>query len=338
MGIIRAVTGSVGSVLEEQWREFFSCDAMDMDTLMRRGVKHVSAGSANTRRDDNVVTNGSVLLVADGQCVIAVSQGKVIDVCAEPGEHIFVDPAHPGGIKGFLNDVGRRVSFGGGDIQPVTHRIYYLNILECMNNVYYTPEPVPVRLADANIGLDMDAAVLLGGMYSYRVADPEKLYRLLIGNIGSVWRREQLTGQMTAELLSALGPALSQLAAQGIRPYQVPEHVPQLRDALRDEMSRGWCGAHGLEIVSLSLSSFRLLDAAALHSVQYAGMLRDESMAAATLVEATAEAMQSAASNSSGRPFPAVFTAGTDAGWTCSCGQKNTGKFCSECGKPKPSE
>lgn len=340
MGIIRAFSGAMGSVMEEQWKEIFSCDSMDMNTLMRRGTKLVSDRSANTRKDDNVLTNGSLLLVADGQCVIVVSQGRIVDVCAEPGEHIFQDSSQPGGVKGFLGEVGRRVAFGGGDIQTVTHRVYYVNMKECMGVPFSTPAPVPFRMSDRNTTLDMDASVMLGGMYSYRVSDPVKLYKLLIGNIEGTYTRDRLSGQMTSQLLTCLQTSFSRLSALGLRPYQLPEHTDRLREALRETMSGGWCGEHGLEIVSLSLSSFRIPDAAEIRALQQTAVLRDRSMASAVLTGAAASAVKSAASNRSGNWLSMALMGKTpeQQEWICRCGTVSKGKFCPECGRKRPAE
>ena len=86
MGLIKAITGSVGGVLADQWKEFFYCDALSADVLVRRGSKRISGRSSNTTGNDNVISNGSGIAVADGQCMIIVDQGKIVEVCAEPGE------------------------------------------------------------------------------------------------------------------------------------------------------------------------------------------------------------------------------------------------------------
>ena len=72
MGLIKAITGAVGGVLADQWKEFFYCDALDSDTLMVKGQKRVSGRSSNTRGSENVISNGSGIAVADGQCMIIV--------------------------------------------------------------------------------------------------------------------------------------------------------------------------------------------------------------------------------------------------------------------------
>jgi membrane protease subunit (stomatin/prohibitin family) len=298
MGILKATVGAVHSVKEELWREFFYCDTMTDDTILLRGEKRVGKHSANTRKDDNMLTNGSILSVADGQCVLVVKQGKVIDFCQEPGEHVFEDPEQ-GGIKGFFREVGRRIAFGGGDIQPTVYRVYYMNTREITGLSFQTREAVPFRVRDESSGLDLDTALRLGGCFSYRVSDPVKLYRTVIGNVTGRFTREDLTAHMRASLLQGLQPALARLSGRGLRPYELPGRVPELCEALREQMNAGWCGEHGLELVSLALDSCVSADGELVQAAQEAVMLTDPAMAAAVLTQAAAEALPAAAANGS---------------------------------------
>lgn len=294
MGLLKAVHGAVGSVLEEQWKEFFVCDALRDDTLLVRAHKHIGKYSANTRKDDDVLTNGSILSVADGQCVLVVKQGKVVDFCAEPGEHVFEDPEQRG-LKGFFKEIGRRVAFGGGDIQPVVYRVYYLNTKEITGVPFRSARPIPFRARDGATTLDLDASVRLSGCFSYRVSDPVKLYKTIIGNVSGRFGREELNSHMQAELSACMQAALGRVAERGLRPSQLPGQTEMLCDALREQMRAGWCGEHGLELVSLALDSFTAGDQELIQSAQHAAMLQNPQMAAAELTQATAEALEGAA-------------------------------------------
>ena len=75
MGLIKAGIGAIGGVLADQWKEFFYCDALPTDVLVRKGQKRISGRSSNTKASDNVISNGSGIAVADGQCMIIVEQG-----------------------------------------------------------------------------------------------------------------------------------------------------------------------------------------------------------------------------------------------------------------------
>ena len=302
MGILKATLTAAHSVKEEMWREFFCCDAMTDDTILLRGVKRVSEHSANTRKDDEMLTNGSILSVTDGQCVLVVKQGKVIDFCREPGEHVFEDPEQKG-LKGYFRELGRRIAFGGGDVQPAVYRVYYMNTKEITGLAFQTPEAVPFRVRDERTGLDLDSALGLGGCFSYRVSDPVKLYKTVIGNVAGRFNRAELAAHMRAALLQSLQPALARLSASGLRPNEIPSHVPELCEALRERMNEGWCGEHGLELASLALDSCVPADLGTVQTAQEAAVLTDPAMAAAALTQAAAEALPAAAAHSP-RPAP----------------------------------
>lgn len=58
MGLIKAGMGALSSVLADQWKEFFYCDAMDMDTLVVKGQKRITKHSSNNYGSDNIISNG----------------------------------------------------------------------------------------------------------------------------------------------------------------------------------------------------------------------------------------------------------------------------------------
>ena len=136
MGLIKAITGAVGGVLADQWKEFFYCDALDSDTLMVKGQKRVSGRSSNTKGSENVISNGSGIAVADGQCMIIVDQGKIVEFCAEPGQFTYDTSTEPSIFTGDLDDaimdtfqdIGRRFTYGGDTGKD--QRVYYFNTKE----------------------------------------------------------------------------------------------------------------------------------------------------------------------------------------------------------------
>jgi membrane protease subunit (stomatin/prohibitin family) len=291
MGIIRAITSSLGSVAKEQWKEAFFMDALPVDVLMTRGHKHVSGRSANDRIDDEVITSGSLLSVADGQALVVVSHQKVVDVVTEPGEHIFVDPDRPAGPVGYFRDVLDRVGFGGGDIQPHRHRVYYINTKECHGNAFETPAPVLIRVRDDNMDADFDLSVSLAGVYSYRVEDPAALYRA-IGNVAERFERKDLKPQLDAEIVAALSAAVGTLFQSGIRPHELPKHTNDLAAAAADAVRDSFLRRFGLSLLSIAFDKLQIEEIWMLKNAQRAAILRDPAMAAATLVDATAEALK----------------------------------------------
>ena len=305
MGLIKAIAGAAGGVLADQWKEYFYCEALEAEVLMTKGLKRVSGRSSNTKGSDNIISNGSVIAVADGQCMIIVEQGKVVDLCAEPGEYVYDFSTEPSifcgslsqGIKDVFKNIGKRFTFGGEP--PKDQRVYYFNTKELVGNKYGTAAPVPFRVVDRNIGLDVDIAVRCFGEYSYRITNPILFYTNIAGNVGDYYTRENLDSQMKTELLTALQPAFAKISEMGIRYSAVPGHAQELGNILNEELSAKWRDLRGIEIVSFGVSSLKASeeDEKMIKELQRNAALRDPTMAAAHLTGATAAAMQSAAAN-----------------------------------------
>lgn len=291
MGVIRAIASTFGSIAKEQWKEAFFMDALPIEILMARGHKRVSGRSANDRADDEVITSGSLLSVADGQALVVVSHGKVVNVITDPGEHEFIDPDRPAGPVGFFRIVIERVGFGGGDVQPFRDRVYYINTKECHGNRFEMPAPVTIRARDDNMDADFDLSVSLAGVYSYRVEDPSALYRA-IGNVAEQYRREELKPQLDAEIVSALGTAVGELFRSGIRPHELPAHVNDLAAYAVDAVRESFLKRFGLGTLSIAFDTLMIHEIRMLKNAQRAAILRDPEMAAATLIDATAEALR----------------------------------------------
>ena len=377
MGLIKAAMGSVGGVLADQWKEFFYCDSMPENIMAMKGQKRVSGRSSNTKGEENIITTGAGIAVADGQCMIIVEQGKLLDLCAEPGQYTFDMGGEPslfaeGGlgenVKASIKSAWERFKFGG--IPGKDTRVYYFNTKELIGNKYGTPSPVPFRVVDTNVGLDIDIAIRCFGEYSYRITNPILFYTNVCGNISEEYTRDTIDGQLKSELMTALGPSFAKISAMGIRYSALPGHTMEIANALNEELSEKWKNLRGLEIVSFGVSSVKASDEdeQMIKELQRNAAFRDPNMAAAHLVGAQAAAMQSAAANEgtgAAMAFMGMNMAGQAGGmnaqslyqtaqqqtaqqqqvtqapnvnvWDCSCGYKgNSGKFCSECGKTKP--
>ncbi|MDO4321107.1 MAG: SPFH domain-containing protein [Lachnospiraceae bacterium] len=368
MGLIKAALGAAGGTLADQWKEYFYCDAMDSDILVQRGRKKVSGRSANRNGDSNIITDGSVIAVADGQCMMIVENGKVVDVCAEPGEYTYDSGSEPSVFGGSLGEgvrrtfaqIGKRFTFGGE--AAGNQRVYYFNTKEIMGNKYGTPTPVPFRVLDRNIGLDVDISIRCNGEYSYRIADPILFYTNVCGNVSEIYGRSEMDSMLKSELLTALQPAFARISEMGIRYSALPGHTMELSDVLNDVLSKKWKELRGIVIASFGVNSVSASkeDEDMIKQMQKSAVMRDPSMAAATLVGAQGDAMRSAAANSAGAMtgFMGMGMAGNLGGmnaqelfamgqkqssnaagqWRCACGAVNTGKFCQECGARKPEE
>ena len=379
MGLIKAAMGSAGGVLADQWKEYFYCEAMEADVLAVKGQKRTSGRSSNTKGSDNIISNGSVIAVADGQCMLIVEQGKVVDVCAEPGEYTYDMSTEPSifsgslgqSVKEVFGNIGKRFTFGGEP--PKDQRVYYFNTKELVGNKYGTPSPVPFRVVDTNVGLDMDIAIRCFGEYSYHISNPLLFYTNICGNVEAEYTRDSLDSQLKTELLTALQPAFAKISDMGIRYSALPGHTMELADALNEVLSAKWRDLRGIEIVSFGVSSVKASeeDEQMIKELQRNAAFRNPQMAAAHLVGAQAQAMQNAASNEGAgaamafmgmnmagnaggmnaqslyqmgqqqpqapqQPQQAAPAALAAEGWTCSCGAVATGKFCPECGSKKP--
>ena len=417
MGLIRAASNAVRGTLADQWKEYFYCDALDADVLVARGVRNVSGRSSNRRGDDNIITDGSHIAVADGQCMIIVEDGRVMDACAEPGAYTYDMGTSPSvfggsfmeGLRGIAKEAWERFQFGGG--AGKNQRVYYVNIKEIPGNKYGTPNPVPFRVVDRNIGLDVDISIRCNGEYSYRIVNPMAFYANVCGNVGNVYTRDQIDSMLKSELLTALQPAFARISEMGIRYSALPGHTMELSDALNEVLSKKWTELRGIQIYSFGMNSVTAPkeDEDMIKQLQKSAVMRDPGMAAATLAGAQADAMRTAAANTAGamtgfmgmgmaqqaggagiqglyemgrqqpnQPMPGGAYVGQSSqdgayagqpnqqpsggmhtgqenqprqqssgdvpseasaasGWTCSCGKAgNTGKFCTECGAPKP--
>ena len=345
MGLIHAALGAAGGVLADQWKEYFSCDALPENVLAVKGKKRTSARSGNTRATDNVISDGSVLAVADGQCMMIVEQGKVVDLCAEPGEYTYDCSAEPSVFTGSLGDgvravfaqIGKRFAFGGQ--APNDQRVYYFNTRELMGNKYGTSSPIPFRVVDRNIGLDLDTAVRCFGEYSIRITNPILFYTNVCGNVEDAYTRDRIEGQMKTELLTALQPALAQISEMGVRYSAIPAHTKELAQALNDELSAEWRDRRGIEIVSFGISGMTLReeDERMIKDLQRAGALRDPSLGAGTLVGASADAMKAAAGNAAAGPamaFMGMNMAQQAGGVNAQQLYQMGSAFCPSCGKP----
>lgn len=371
-GVLGAGIGAVGGVLTDTWKDYFVCDSMTADELVRKGEQHQGRRGVNRKGSENLITSGSVVVVAEGQCMLIVDQGEIVEFCAEPGAFEYDASTEPSLFCGDLKEgliesfrqVGKRFTFGAETAHD--QRVYYVNTKEIVGNKYGTASPVPFRVIDQNIGLDMDIAIKCFGEYSYKITDPVRFYANIAGNVTGTYTRDQLDSQLKSELLTALQPAFAKISAQGVRYSALPAHTTEIASALNEVLSEKWGALRGLSIVSFGVSSVSASeeDARMIKEIQRNAALRDPRMAAAHLTGAQAEAMQTAAANEGGMGAVGAFmgmgmaqnaagttaqnlfgmarqeTAPAAAGWTCpSCGKHgNTGKFCTECGTADPAQ
>ncbi len=397
MGLIRAGIGALGGTLADQWKEFFYCDSLENDVLMVKGQKRVGGRSSNTKGHDNVISNGSGIAVADGQCMIIVEQGKVVEVCAEPGEFTYDTSTEPSIFSGKLGDtlketfktVGKRFTYGGDTGKD--QRVYYFNTKEIMDNKFGTPNPFMFEVANKRLNLFRSVQVRCNGVYSYRITDPLLFYTKLAGNVSDEYRREEIDNQLKTEFISALQPAFAMLTELELRPAQIPAHTTELKDALNKALAIEWTQRRGISVESIALNPITLTeeDMKKINQMEDAATMGSNPfMMAGRMTDARANAMETAAANENGAMMgfmgmnmamgaggggfdpAAMYQAGmqqqqqqmaqqqaqqlinaqaqamanaaasapAQGGWKCACGATANGKFCPECGSPKPVE
>lgn len=381
MGLLKAGVGALSGVLADSWRDYFYCDSLDSDTLATRGFKKVDKRSSNTKGSDNVISNGSIINVNEGQCALIVDCGKVAEICAEAGEFVYDQSSEPSIFYGNLGDsikktfkeIGKRFTFGGS--APVDQRIYFINTKEIMGNRYGTSTPIPFRVVDAKIGLDVDVSLRCNGEYSYRITNPILFYTNVCANFKDTFTKENIDSMLKSEILNALQPALGKLSDIGVRPSALPSHTMEICDALNEQLSQKWGDMRGMTISSFNMNAPTLPpeDQEMIKQLQRTAVMRDPGMAAANLSMAQGDAMKIAAGNSGGAMMGfmgmnmAQQSGGLNANnlynmaaqqqaqqaqqaqqqqaqpqqananeWTCKCGAKNTGNFCMSCGEKKP--
>ena len=318
MGLLKAGLGAAGGVMADQWKEFIYCESMPADVLACKGSKRTGGRSSNTRGEDNVISNGSVIAVNDGQGMLVVQNGKIIEVALEPGEFVFDTGSEPSVFSGNLGDsiketfanIGSRFTFGGDAGKD--QRVYFINTKEIIGNKYGTASPVPFRVVDNNIGLDVDISVRCNGEYSYRITNPLLFYTNVCGNVTDSYTRDKIDSQLKSELLTALQPAFAKISEMGIRYSAIPGHTTELARALNEVLSADWRDLRGVEIVSFGVNSIAASqeDEQMIKEMQREAAYMDPTRAAGALSRAQAQAMTAAASNTSAGPAMAFMGMG----------------------------
>lgn len=376
MGLIKAGIGALGGTLADQWKEFFYCEAIPKEILVTKGIKQISGRSSNTKGNDNIISNGSGIAVADGQCMIIVEQGKVVEVCAEPGEFTYDSSTEPSIFAGSLGSsiietfktIGKRFAYGGDTGKD--QRVYYFNTKEIADNKFGTPTPIPFKvIVDESLGYKLSVDLRCNGVFSYKITNPLLFYTNVCGNVSQEYNREEIDGTLKSEMLNALQPALAKISAQKIAYDEIPAHTFEISAALNEVLSSQWKEKRGLEVFSVSFNSISIPDDQRKKITEWEenAMTTNPLTAGARLAGAQAEAMKMAASNQAGAMTGfmgmgmAMNQGGMNAqdffsmgmqqqaqqqaqqqqtapanGWKCSCGATASGNFCTECGSKKP--
>lgn len=309
MGLIKAGLGAVGGTLADQWKEFFYCDAIDKNTLVVKGQKRISGRSSNTKGNDNIISNGSGIAVADGQCMIIVEQGKIVEVCAEPGEFTYDSSTEPSIFSGSLGKsiidtfktIGKRFAYGGDPGKD--QRVYYFNLKEITDNKFGTANPIPFRVVvDENLGFKLSVDLRCNGVFSYKLVNPLLFYTNVCGNVSEAYDRSEIDSMLKGELMNALQPALAKIAAQKIMYYEISAHTKEVSQALKEELKSEWTEMRGIEVFSIAFNSVTVPEDQRKKITEWeeTAMTTNPMVAGSRLVGAQADAMKTAAGNPNG--------------------------------------
>lgn len=367
MGIIRAVTSSVGGALADSWLEYIQPEMMGDQTVLTSGVavRKNSGRGQNRKGSQNLISDGSIIEVGESQCMLLIDGGKVVDYSAEAGYYKVQNNGAPSIFNGQLEETVRetfnRVRFGG--IPSGSQKVFYINTQEIKNIAFGTVNPINYFDDFYNAELYLRCH----GYFSIRVVDPLKFYSEAIPKSSDHVEITDIHKLYLAEFLTALQTAINQMSVDGIRISHVTSKSKELSDYLSAVLDDDWTNKRGMIVESVGISSLTYDDDSKklINMRNQGAMLGDPSIREGYVQGSVARGIEAAGSNSAGavQGFMGVgmgmqgsgfMGAASSAnqqqmqreqqsaapvaptGWTCECGHSgNSGKFCSECGKTK---
>lgn len=304
MGLVSIAASSMKGALQDIWRDYFYVDSMPDDILVIRASKRTNKKKKNNE-DDNVISNGSIIAVNDGQCAIITLNGTIQEICSQAGEFVYNQSTEPsmlcdGFIKDTLTSFSTRFKFGGG--LPQECRVYYINTKEIFGMHFGTTNPLSFRVVDKRAGIDIDIRLRMAGAFTIKVINPVTLYQNVTGNVIDCYKTEKITGQLRAELLSAMTSALAVLSTKGIRYSDIMIHVNELEIAAREVLHEIWQEDRGIQLENIVIASVAPVDEdlALIQQLQRNATFTDSRLAQANMMSAQMDAIRSAASNSAG--------------------------------------
>ncbi|MGL9809526.1 SPFH domain-containing protein [Enterococcus sp. DIV0970a] len=368
MGIIKAATSAIGGGLADQWLEVIEPDNMSDSTVMTKGVKvrRNDKRGSNRKGTEDVITDGSVIHVYPNMMMLLVDGGRIIDYTAEEGYYTVKNELAPsmlnGSLKDAISETFDRFKFGG--VTPQKQQVFYINLQEIKGIRFGTSSPLNYFDNFYNAELFLRAH----GNYSLRVTDPILFYTNAIPKNKSQVDINDINEQYLAEFLTALQTAINKMSADGERISYVPSKSMELSKYMGTVLDDSWRELRGMEIVSVAVASISYTDDSVklINMRNQGAMLGDPSIREGYVQGSVARGMESAGSNAAGATTGFVgMGMGMNAGggylnqasqnnqqqmqqqqapaqsnadhWDCpQCGTSNTGKFCSNCGTPKP--
>ena len=371
MGIIKAALSALGGGLADQWLEVIEADDMSDKTVFTSGVAVRSGDSRNSNRKGttDTVSDGSVIHVYPNQFMMLVDGGKVVDYTAEEGYYKVDHSSMPSLFNGQFGDALRetfsRVKYGG--VPSSKQKVYFINLQEIKGIKFGTRTPVNYFDSFYNAELNLRAH----GTYSIKVTDPLKFYAEVIPKNQDRVEIDEINEQYLSEFLEGLQAAINQMSADGVRISYVASKGRELSRYMNDVLDEDWRGTRGMEIAAVGLASISYDEESQklIHMRNQGAMLGDPTVREGYVQGSIARGLEAAGSNAAGsmqgfmgmglgmnqtggfmaaatqtnaqqmaaqQAKPAAPTAQADA-WKCEkCGASSTGKFCPECGAPRP--
>ncbi len=366
MGIIKATLSAIGGGLADQWIEAFEADNMGDTTVFTKGVKvrRNDKRNSNKKGTEDFITDGSLVHVYPNQFMILVDGGKIVDYTAEEGYYKVDNKAAPslfnGNLGGAIKESFSRIKYGG--IPTQKQKIFFINLQEIKGIRFGTRTPVNYFDNFYNSELFLRAH----GTYSVKITDPVKFYSEAIPKNADRVEMDEINEQYLSEFLEALQSAINKMSADGIRISYVTSKSRELSDYMATELDEEWKAMRGFEVQAVGIASISYDDdSKELINMRNKGaMLGDASVREGYVQGSIARGMENAgksgnaagsfigmgvgmgaagnfmasASETNREQMKAQKESAAAGGWVCSCGAKNTGKFCAECGKSKPEE
>ncbi|MCR4645942.1 MAG: SPFH domain-containing protein [Oscillospiraceae bacterium] len=330
MGIIKAVAGAASGMMEDQWKEVFWCDALSGGDMLVRGVKQKTAFSGNTG-DDHHITEGSLIVVNEGQCALVVDNGVVVAAYTEPGEHVFHAHRSP---KALADEFLRRVSYGG-DAPYLNQYVYYINLHEFINHPFAVTLPARFGVP----GGAVTEPLTVRGMYSCKIADPVLFYKTVTGNVERSYQFCQFREQLDNEVRDAILEAASALCEKGLAVDQIGRESKQLCKQVRERMKNSEAARLGIELSSIVIGG-NVVRSAVERSQTYEQHQDMHVVPKGTPLRYTPPEPQSykvyRAEHLPGIGKPAEPPKPVDTSWICRCGCRAESRFCPECGSSRP--
>ena len=369
MGIIRAIGQAIGGTLADQWLEVIEADDMSDKTVFTSGV--LIRKGQNTKGTGNTVSNGSIIHVYDNQFMMLVDGGKVVDYTAEPGYYKVDNSSLPSLFNGqfgdSLKDSFNRIKYGGQT--PTAQKVFFINLQEIKGIKFGTRNPINYFDNFYNAELFLRAH----GTYSVKITNPLQFYAEVIPRNADRVEIDEINEQYLSEFLEALQSSINQMSADGTRISYVTSKARELGKYMSTTLDEEWNQTRGMEIQAVGIASVSYDEESQklINMRNQGAMLSDPTIREGYVQGSVARGMEAAGSNAAGsvsgfmgmgmsmQGGSGVMGAASEANlrqmemnrqhaqaagtadmaaatWICSCGTENTGKFCTECGKPAP--